>query len=103
QQTLQQNTNGSLHPSEALALNTLQALARADSSTALVAAPGSGKSVTLNYLIQKILADSPMADIWVISAKNDSFCGLREKERVIVFEQENPDLAKEVIDSFYTD
>jgi hypothetical protein len=103
QETLQQNTNGSLHPSEALALNTLQALARADSSTALVAAPGSGKSVTLNYLIEKILADSPNADIWVISAKNDSFCGLREKERVIVFDGENPDLAKEVIDNFYTD
>ncbi|MHC5675432.1 P-loop NTPase family protein [Nostoc sp.] len=103
QQTLQQNTAHSLDPSEALALNTLQALARADSSTALVAAPGSGKSVTLNYLIQKILADSPNADIWVISAKNDSFCGLREKERVIVFDQENPDLAKEVIDNFYTD
>ncbi|AVH74372.1 hypothetical protein [Nostoc sp. 'Lobaria pulmonaria (5183) cyanobiont'] len=103
QETLQQNIAGSLHPSEALALNTLQALARADSSTALVAAPGSGKSVTLNYLIEKILADSPNADIWVISAKNDSFCGLREKERVIVFDQENPDLAKEVIDSFYTD
>lgn len=103
QQTLQQNTNGSLHPSEALALSTLQALARADSSTALVAAPGSGKSVTLNYLIQKILADSPNADIWVISAKNDSFCGLREKGRVIVFDGENPDLAKVVIDNFYTD
>ncbi|MBD2512197.1 hypothetical protein H6G91_34105 [Nostoc muscorum FACHB-395] len=102
QQTLQQNTNCSLDPSESLALNTLQALARADSSTALVAAPGSGKSVTLNYLIQKILADSPGADIWVISAKNDSFCGLREKERVIVFDGENPDLAKKVIDNFYT-
>ncbi|MFW9263125.1 hypothetical protein [Nostoc sp. CALU 546] len=96
-------TGDYLHPSESLALNTLQALARADSSTALVAAPGSGKSVTLNYLIEKILADSPNADIWVISAKNDSFCGLREKERVIVFDGENPDLAKEVIDSFYTD
>lgn len=103
QQTLQQNTAFCLDPSEALALNTLQALARADSSTALVAAPGSGKSVTLNYLIQKILADYKSADIWVISAKNDSFCGLREKERVIVFDQENPDLAKEVIDNFYTD
>ncbi|MHC5761896.1 P-loop NTPase family protein [Nostoc sp.] len=102
QQTLQQN-GGNLHPSEALALNTLQALARADSSTALVAAPGSGKSVTLNYLIQKILADYKNADIWVISAKNDSFCGLREKEKVIVFDGENPDLAKEVIDNFYTD
>jgi hypothetical protein len=102
QETLQQNTAQSLHPSESLALNTLQALARADSSTALVAAPGSGKSVTLNYLIEKILADSPNADIWVISAKNDSFCGLREKERVIVFDGENPDLAKEVIDNFYT-
>ncbi|WP_392476255.1 hypothetical protein [Nostoc sp. C110] len=103
QQTLQQNTAISLDPSESIALNTLQALARADSSTALVAAPGSGKSVTLNYLIGKILADSPTADIWVISAKNDSFCGLREKERVIVFDGENPDLAKEVIDNFYTD
>jgi hypothetical protein len=103
QQALQQNTAQSLDPSEALALNTLQALARADSSTALVAAPGSGKSVTLNYLIEKILADSPNADIWVISAKNDSFCGLRSKERVIVFDGENPDLAKEVIDNFYTD
>ncbi len=102
-QALQHNSGGSLHPSESLALNTLQALARADSSTALVAAPGSGKSVTLNYLIEKILADSPNADIWVISAKNDSFCGLREKERVIVFDGENPDLAKEVIDNFYTD
>ncbi|MBE9002685.1 MULTISPECIES: hypothetical protein [unclassified Nostoc] len=100
QQTLQQN-GGNLHPSEALAFNTLQALARADSSTALVAAPGSGKSVTLNYLIEKILADCPSADIWVISAKNDSFCGLREKERVIVFDGENPDLAKDVIDNFY--
>ncbi|MBW4457865.1 MAG: type IV secretory system conjugative DNA transfer family protein [Nostoc indistinguendum CM1-VF10] len=103
QQTLQQNTAISLDPSESLALNTLQALARADSSTALVAAPGSGKSVTLNYLIQKILADYKNADIWVISAKNDSFCGLREKGRVIVFDGENPDLAKEVIDNFYTD
>ncbi|MHC0068631.1 type IV secretory system conjugative DNA transfer family protein [Nostoc sp. UIC 10890] len=102
QQTLQQNIAISLDPSEALAFNTLQALARADSSTALVAAPGSGKSVTLNYLIKKILADCPSADIWVISAKNDSFCGLREKERVIVFDGENPDLAKEVIDNFYT-
>ncbi|WP_414755899.1 hypothetical protein [Anabaena sp. CCY 9910] len=100
-QELHPNSGGSLHPSETLALNTLQALAKADSSTALVAAPGSGKSVTLNYLIGRILADAPGADIWVISAKNDSFCGLREKERVIVFDQENPDLAKDVIDSFY--
>ncbi|MBW4564954.1 MAG: ATP-binding protein [Mojavia pulchra JT2-VF2] len=101
QQALQHNSGESLHPSESLALNTLQALAKADSSTALVAAPGSGKSVTLNYLIEKILADCPSADIWVISAKNDSFCGLREKERVIVFDGENPDLAKDVIDNFY--
>ncbi|BCL40224.1 hypothetical protein NSMS1_66710 (plasmid) [Nostoc sp. MS1] len=100
-QALHPNSSVSLHPSEAIALNTLQALAKADSSTALVAAPGSGKSVTLNYLIGKILGDAPGADIWVISAKNDSFCGLTQKGRVIVFDQENPDLAKDVIDNFY--
>jgi hypothetical protein len=90
-----------LHPSEQTAMHTLQALARADSSTALVAAPGSGKSVTLNYLIQEILTQSPNAEIWVVSAKNDSFCGLRERNRVIVFDPDDPDETKDTINNFY--
>ncbi|QLE59917.1 hypothetical protein FD725_31075 (plasmid) [Nostoc sp. TCL26-01] len=95
------STGDYLHSSETEALTTLQTIARSDGSTALVAAPGSGKSVTLDYLIQRILDDDNSADIWVISAKNDRFCGLRDKGRVIVFDQEQPESAKRTIDHFY--
>ncbi|RUR72390.1 hypothetical protein DSM107007_57580 [Nostoc sp. PCC 7120 = FACHB-418] len=94
-------TGDYLHLSESVALTTLQSIARSDGSTALVAAPGSGKSVALDYLIRRILDSDNSADIWVISAKNDSFCGLRDKGKVIVFDQEQPEATKRTIDHFY--
>ncbi len=90
-----------LHPSEKEAWETIERIATADNSTALIAGSGSGKSVTLNNILKIIIDKHPDADIDVIAAKNDSFYGLADKGRVLVYEIGDPGRCQDKLNDFY--
>lgn len=77
---------GLLHPSETKARAILSQLALSRKSLLLIAGTGGGKSVTQSALISILKEKCPKAEFWVISQKNDSFCGLKEKNRVTIFD-----------------
>ena len=77
---------GLLHPSETKAKAILGQLALSRKSLLLIAGTGGGKSVTQSALISILKEKCPKAEFWVISQKNDSFCGLKEKNRVTIFD-----------------
>jgi hypothetical protein len=68
----------------------LQRLRKSDMSILVVGSTGAGKSHTLSAYLEFLYQDSPDADVWVISRKNDSFCGLREAGRVVRFNSLDP-------------
>jgi hypothetical protein len=74
-------------------LEILQALASSRRSTLLIGDTGAGKSVTQSYVLTKLFEWHPNADVWIISQKADSFCGLAEKGRVILFDPTEPEQA----------
>ena len=77
---------GLLHPSETKAKAILNQLALSRKSLLLIAGTGGGKSVTQAALISILKEKQPQAEFWVVSQKNDSFCGLKEKSRVTIFD-----------------
>ena len=77
---------GLLHPSETKARAILGQLALSRKSLLLIAGTGGGKTVTQAALISILKEKCPKAEFWVISQKNDSFCGLKEKNRVTIFD-----------------
>lgn len=77
---------GLLHPSETKAKAILSQVALSRKSSLLIAGTGGGKSVTQAALISILKEKCPKAEFWVISQKNDSFCGLKEKNRVTIFD-----------------
>lgn len=77
---------GLLHPSETKARAILNQLALSRKSLLLIAGTGGGKSVTQAALISILKEKQPQAEFWVVSQKNDSFCGLKEKGRVTIFD-----------------
>lgn len=77
---------GLLHPSETKARAILNQLALSRKSLLLIAGTGGGKSVTQAALISILKEKCPQAEFWVVSQKNDSFCGLKEKKRVTIFD-----------------
>ena len=79
-------TPGLLHPSEAKALSILHQLAGSRMSLLLIAGTGGGKTVTQAALISLLLEKCPKAEFWVISQKNDNYCGLKGKGRVTIFD-----------------
>lgn len=81
--------HGSLTSGEA-GLEILQVLAKTRRSTLLIGDTGAGKSVTQAYLLNKLFELHPDADVWVLAQKADSFCGLAEKERVTLFDPNDP-------------
>jgi hypothetical protein len=74
-------------------IEILDALASTRRSTLLIGDTGAGKSVTQSYVLTKLFEWHPNADVWVISQKADSFCGLAEKGRVILFDPTFPEQA----------
>jgi hypothetical protein len=78
-------------------LEICQALASSRRSTLLIGDTGSGKSVTQSYLLIKLFECHPDADVWALSQKADSFCGLAEKGRVILFDPTEPEDALALI------
>ena len=77
---------GLLHPSETKARAILNQLALSRKSLLLIAGTGGGKSVTQAALISILKEKQPQAEFWVVSQKNDSFCGLKGKGRVTIFD-----------------
>ena len=81
--------SGLLHPSEFKAIAILRQLAGSRMSLLLIAGTGGGKTVTQACLISLLLEKCPDTEFWVISQKNDSYCGLKDKGRVTLFEIDN--------------
>ncbi|MBD2607966.1 hypothetical protein H6G81_26475 [Scytonema hofmannii FACHB-248] len=87
------NTNPTLEP-----LNRILAAKR---STLIVGGTGAGKSVTESYMLTKFNGRFQGASVWAIAQKNDSFCGLDKKGRVLLFDPLEPQLAMAAIDQVY--
>jgi len=93
---------GPEQPSEQLAMTVLNGLVGSRRSTLLVGGTGAGKSVTQAYLLTKFFERYPDAEVWAISQKNDSFCGLDKKKRVVLFDAIDPSAALKVLDHVYS-
>jgi hypothetical protein len=74
-------------------LEILQVLATSRRSTLLIGDTGAGKSVTQAYILNRLFGLHPDADVWVLAQKADSFCGLADKGRVILFDPTEPEQA----------
>ncbi len=72
-------------------LEILQALATSRRSTLLIGDTGAGKSVTQAYVLTKLFESHPDADVWVLTQKADSFCGLAQQGRVVLFDPTEPE------------
>lgn len=77
---------GLLHSSETKAKAILSQLALSRKSLLLIAGTGGGKSVTQAALISILKEKQSSAEFWVVSQKNDSFCGLKKRGRVTIFD-----------------
>lgn len=79
----------------------LDALAVTRRSTLLIGDTGAGKSVTQSYLLNKLFERHPDADVWALSQKADSFCGLASSGRVILFDPTEPEQALTLITNIW--
>jgi hypothetical protein len=82
---------------EQTGLKVLDAIATTRRSTLLIGDTGSGKSVTQAYVLTKLFELHPEAQVFVLSQKADSFCGLAEKGRVTLFDPTEPEDALALI------
>jgi hypothetical protein len=82
-------------------LELLQALATTRRSTLLIGDTGAGKSVSQSYILIKLFELHPDAEVFVLSQKADSFCGLAEKGRVILFDPTEPEHALTLITNIW--
>ncbi len=87
--------------SEKAGLEILDALVRTRRSTLLIGDTGAGKSVTQAYLLNKLFELYPDAEVFGISQKADSFCGLAEQGRVTLFDPNKPEQALFLIHSIW--
>ncbi|MEW5858746.1 MAG: hypothetical protein AB1861_15380 [Cyanobacteriota bacterium] len=87
--------------SETIGMAILDGLVGSRRSTLLVGSTGAGKSITEAYLLSKFQQRYPNAEIWAIAQKNDSFCGLDKKGRVILFDALDPSEALRGIDHIH--
>jgi hypothetical protein len=92
--------HGSLTSGQA-GLEILQALATSRRSTLLIGDTGAGKSVTQAYILNKLFELHPDAQVFGISQKADSFCGLAEQGRVTLFDPTEPEQALFLIHSIW--
>jgi hypothetical protein len=82
-------------------LEILQALAISRRSTLLIGDTGAGKSVTQSYILTKLFELHPDAEVFGLSQKADSFCGLAEQGRVTLFDPTEPEQALFLIHSIW--
>jgi len=87
--------------SEQIAITLLEGLVGSRRSTLLVGGTGAGKSVTQAYLLTKFFKRYQDAEVWAVAQKNDSFCGLDKKNRVVLFDSINPSAALNIVDHIY--
>ncbi len=90
-----------VHESEAEAIKILDALAGSHRSLLLIGGTGAGKSVTESYLLTQLFRRNPKHETWAISQKNDSFCGLNNKKRVVLFDRKNLQDSFDVLNHVY--
>ncbi len=76
----------------------LDALAGSHRSLLLIGGTGAGKSVTECYLLTQLFRRNPKNSTWAISVKNDSFCGLDRKGRVVLFDRKKVEEAFDALD-----
>jgi hypothetical protein len=79
----------------------LDALASTRRSTLLIGDTGAGKSVAQAYILNKLFELHPDAEVFGISQKADSFCGLAEQGRVTLFDPTSPEQALFLIHSIW--
>jgi hypothetical protein len=87
--------------SEQAGLRVLDAIATTRRSTLLIGDTGAGKSVTQSYILTKLFELHPDAQVFGISQKADSFCGLAEQGRVTLFDPTEPEQALFLIHSIW--
>jgi len=87
--------------SEQVGLEILDTLATTRRSTLLIGDTGAGKSVTQSYILTKLFELHPDAEVFGISQKADSFCGLAEQGRVTLFDPTEPEQALFLIHSIW--
>jgi hypothetical protein len=83
-------------------LEILQALATTRRSTLLIGDTGAGKSVSQSYILNKLFELHPDAQVFVLSQKADSFCGLAQKGRVTLFDSTEPGPALILINNIWS-
>ncbi len=72
--------------------NILESVVHSNKPTVIGSPTGTGKTVTVSYLIRRIGQEyGENADIYVISEKNDDFCGLAKAGRVMQYDYEQPE------------
>lgn len=89
------------HDNPSPTLEPLNRILAAKRSTLIVGGTGAGKSVTESYMLTKFNERFQGASVWAIAQKNDSFCGLDKKGRVLLFDPLEPQLAMAAIDQVY--
>lgn len=95
-------TPGLLHPSETRAIAVLRQVAGSRKSLLLIGGTGGGKSVTQACLISFVRERCSKAEFWVVSQKNDSYCGLKEQGRVEIFNINNIKATLKVINHVWS-
>jgi hypothetical protein len=88
-------------PEEKVGLECLDSIVSTRRSILYVGDTGSGKSVSQSYRLSRLFTHDPKAEVWVVAQKNDSFCGLRSKGRVVIFDKRNPAPAVKAIAQVY--
>lgn len=88
-------------PSDGEGMAIIDGLVGSRRSLLLVGATGAGKSITEACMLTKFLQLYPAAEVWVIAQKNDSFCGLDKKGRVVLFDSLSPKSALSTIDRIH--
>ena len=87
--------------SEQAGIEILDAIATTRRSTLLIGDTGAGKSVAQSYVLTKLFECHPDAQVFVLSQKADSFCGLAQQGRVTLFDPTEPEHALFLIHSIW--
>jgi hypothetical protein len=87
--------------SEQAGIEILSGIVRTRRSTLLIGDTGAGKSVTQAYVLSKLFELQPNTEIFVLAQKADSFCGLAQIGRVILFDPTQPQDALFLIHSIW--
>lgn len=83
----------------------LNDLAYSDKSIIISGSNGSGKSHTLSLYLRLLYEQArnkdQVASTWILARKNDSFCGLREADKLVIFNTLDPSEAFKLIEKTY--